>query len=207
MKFEVSRVLFNPAADEYLAVAGYAQCHVFTLGPKGEIADRLCVGPEEWPLDGMHGALLDVDWVPGRTGALSITVSAHVAVFDLAKSSVAPVLTVSLPPRESDRAPARIVASAFAPRGGENRLLVLSEDGALFSHPVGLLTGWVHFLAFDLFVGAWIARDARRIGLSRWIVTPALILTFLFGPVGLLIHLLARKVSGKAGWSLDEPES
>lgn len=78
---------------------------------------------------------------------------------------------------------------------------------ALFSHPVGLLTGWVHFLAFDLFVGAWIARDARRIGLSRWIVTPALILTFLFGPVGLLIHLLARKVSGKAGWSLDEPES
>ena len=136
VKFEVSRVLFNPAADEYLAVAGYAQCHVFTLGPKGEIADRLCVGPEEWPLDGMHGALLDVDWVPGRTGALSITVSAHVAVFDLAKSSVAPVLTVSLPPRESDGAPARIVASAFAPRGGENRLLVLSEDGALFSHPV-----------------------------------------------------------------------
>ena len=100
VKFEVSRVLFNPAADEYLAVAGYAQCHVFTLGPKGEVVDRLCVGPEEWPLDGMHGALLDVDWVPGRTGALSVTVSAHVAVFDLAKSSVAPVLTVSLPPRE-----------------------------------------------------------------------------------------------------------
>ena len=139
MKFEVSRVLFNPAADEYLAVAGYAQCHVFTLGPKGEIVDRLCVGPEEWPLDGMHGALLDVDWVPGRTGALSITVSAHVAVFDLAKSSVAPVLTVSLPPREGggDGAPARIAASAFGPRKGvENRLLVLSEDGALYSHPV-----------------------------------------------------------------------
>ena len=136
VKFEISRVLFNPAADEYLAVAGFAQCHVFTLGPKGEIADRLHVGPEEWPLDGMNGALLDVDWVPGRTCALSITVSAHVAVFDLAKSSVAPVLTVSLPPRESDGAPARIAASAFAPRLGENRLLVLSEDGALFSHPV-----------------------------------------------------------------------
>ncbi|MFY0638305.1 ABA4-like family protein [Maricaulis maris] len=83
----------------------------------------------------------------------------------------------------------------------------LAAVQALFSHPVGLLTGWVHFLAFDLFVGAWIARDARRIGLSRWIVTPALILTFLFGPVGLLIHLLARKFSGKAGWSLAEPES
>ncbi|RKR03874.1 ABA4-like family protein [Maricaulis maris] len=80
----------------------------------------------------------------------------------------------------------------------------LAAVQALFSHPVGLLTGWVHFLVFDLFVGAWISRDARRIGLGRWIVTPALILTFLFGPVGLLIHLLARKCSGKAGWSLDE---
>ncbi|WP_323762054.1 ABA4-like family protein [Maricaulis sp.] len=75
---------------------------------------------------------------------------------------------------------------------------------ALFSHPVGLLTGWVHFLVFDLFVGAWVARDARRIGLSRWFVTPSLLLTFLFGPVGLLIYLIARKLSGKAGWSLDE---
>ena len=75
---------------------------------------------------------------------------------------------------------------------------------ALFSHPVGLLTGWVHFLVFDLFVGAWIVRDARRIGLSRWIMTQTLLFTFMFGPLGLLIHLLARKFSGKAGWSLDE---
>ena len=140
VKFEVARVLFNPAADEYLAVAGYAQCVVFTLGAKGEVLDRLCVGPEEWPLDGIDGALLDVDWIPGSTSLLALTVAAHVAVFDLAKSAVAPVLTVSLPPREGEvdgSIPARIAASALACHRGQNRVLVLSEAGALYSHPLG----------------------------------------------------------------------
>ena len=136
----MARVLFNPAADEYLAVAGYAQCVVFTLGAKGEVLDRLCVGPEEWPLDGIDGALLDVDWIPGSTSLLALTVAAHVAVFDLAKSAVAPVLTVSLPPREGEvdgSIPARIAASALACHRGQNRVLVLSEAGALYSHPLG----------------------------------------------------------------------
>lgn len=93
---------------------------------------------------------------------------------------------------------------SFGQSDPEAGMSSLGAVHALFSHPVGLLTGWVHFLVFDLFVGAWIVRDARRIGLSRWIVTPALLLTFMFGPAGLFIHLLARKVSGKAGWSLDE---
>ena len=140
VKFEVARVLFNPAADEYLAVAGYAQCVVFTLGAKGEVLDRLCVGPEEWPLDGIDGALLDVDWIPGSTSLLALTVAAHVAVFDLAKSAVAPVLTVSLPPREGEvdgSIPARIAASALACHRGQNRVLVLSEAGSLYSHPLG----------------------------------------------------------------------
>ena len=75
---------------------------------------------------------------------------------------------------------------------------------ALFSHPVGVLTGWTHFLVFDLFVGAWIARDALRIGLSKWAALPGLFFTLMFGPVGLAIYLLTRKFSGKAGWSLDE---
>ena len=80
----------------------------------------------------------------------------------------------------------------------------LSAVLALFSHPVGVLTGWTHFLVFDLFVGAWIARDALRVGLSKWAVQPALFFTLLFGPLGLGIYLLTRKLSGKGGWSLDE---
>lgn len=61
------------------------------------------------------------------------------------------------------------------------------------SDPV-LLAGWVHYLAFDLFVGAWIARRSDRLGLSRLIQAPVLLATFMFGPVGLMCHLLVGAV-------------
>ena len=37
----------------------------------------------------------------------------------------------------------------------------------VFSHPHGILIGWSHYLVFDLFVGAWIARDAQRRGIDE----------------------------------------
>lgn len=74
---------------------------------------------------------------------------------------------------------------------------------ALFDHPNGLLTGWSHYLVFDLFVGAWIARDAQRRDISHLATIPCLLGSFLFGPVGLLLYAVIRFVSGK-GFSLDE---
>lgn len=74
----------------------------------------------------------------------------------------------------------------------------------LFSHPLGVLTGWSHYLVFDLFVGAWEARDARRRGLAHWMLLPCLFFTLMFGPVGLLMYLVVRLASGKGGWSLAE---
>lgn len=68
----------------------------------------------------------------------------------------------------------------------------LAQVSRLFASPEVLLAGWVHYLAFDLFTGAWEARDAVRLGLSRWLVAPCLALTFLFGPVGLMLYLLLR---------------
>lgn len=61
----------------------------------------------------------------------------------------------------------------------------LSIDGVL-------LAGWIHYLAFDLFVGSWEVRDAQRIGLSHFLVLPCLFLTLMMGPVGLLCYLLLR---------------
>lgn len=63
---------------------------------------------------------------------------------------------------------------------------------ALFANDAALTAGWLHYLAFDLFVGAWISRDAANRGISPLIVLPSLPLTFLFGPVGLLLYLAAR---------------
>lgn len=75
---------------------------------------------------------------------------------------------------------------------------------ALFAHPVGLLTGWAHYLVFDLFVGAWIARDGFRRDIKHGLIVPCLLFSFLFGPLGLLLYIIIRKATGKGGWSLDE---
>lgn len=62
----------------------------------------------------------------------------------------------------------------------------------LFSSPWFLLAGWVHYLAFDLFVGAWEVRDATRLRVPHLLVVPCLILTFLIGPVGLALYFIVR---------------
>lgn len=68
----------------------------------------------------------------------------------------------------------------------------LAQVARLFSAQDFLLAGWIHYLAFDLFTGAWQTRDALKLGLSRWLVAPCLVFTFLFGPVGLALYLLLR---------------
>jgi hypothetical protein len=64
---------------------------------------------------------------------------------------------------------------------------------ALFDNPWALLAGWTHYLAFDLFIGGWEVRDAQSRGIPHLLVVPALVLTLLFGPAGLLLYLLIRR--------------
>jgi hypothetical protein len=68
----------------------------------------------------------------------------------------------------------------------------LEGIGTFFADPALRLLGWVHYLAFDLWVGTWEAEEADRIGLPHAILIASLVLTFLLGPVGLLVFLLAR---------------
>lgn len=74
---------------------------------------------------------------------------------------------------------------------------------ALFSAKGGLTLGWVHYLAFDLFVGLWIARDADAKGFSRIVQAPILLATFVAGPLGLFAWLLVREPRARASgrWS------
>ena len=67
----------------------------------------------------------------------------------------------------------------------------------LFGSDAGLTLGWTHYLAFDLFVGLWIARDADPKGISRIIQAPVLLATFLVGPVGLLVWLIVREPAAR----------
>ncbi len=68
----------------------------------------------------------------------------------------------------------------------------ISEVRTLFANDAALLGGWVHYLAFDLFIGAWIARRADLIGLPRIMQAPILVATFMLGPIGLAIFLSIR---------------
>jgi hypothetical protein len=74
----------------------------------------------------------------------------------------------------------------------------LPSVGQLFQNQSILLAGWVHYLAFDLFVGSWEVRDAQQIGIAHYLVVPCLILTFLFGPAGWLLYFLLRSVAIKS---------
>lgn len=73
----------------------------------------------------------------------------------------------------------------------------LNAVALLFASPPALLAGWFHYLAFDLFTGSWAARDAARLGISRWLMAPILIFTFLLGPLGLAVYLLVRLILRK----------
>jgi hypothetical protein len=66
----------------------------------------------------------------------------------------------------------------------------IAEVRALFASDGMLVAGWVHYLAFDLFIGTWIAGRLDRRGVARLIQAPILAATFLYGPVGLLIALV-----------------
>jgi hypothetical protein len=68
----------------------------------------------------------------------------------------------------------------------------LSAVSALFQNPWALLAGWIHYLAFDLFIGGWEVRDSQRRGIPHLVVVPVLVLTFLVGPAGLLLYLAIR---------------
>lgn len=63
---------------------------------------------------------------------------------------------------------------------------------ALFEVPELLLAGWVHYLAFDLFIGSWEVRDAQRVGVPHLLVVPCLVATFLAGPLGLALYFVLR---------------
>ena len=70
----------------------------------------------------------------------------------------------------------------------------------LFSSDSALSAGWLHYLAFDLFVGSWIAQQGLSSGVPRLLIIPCLLLTFLAGPVGFVALLILRFiVAGRLG--------
>lgn len=89
-----------------------------------------------------------------------------------------------------------IMLMFFAPGAGGDGPDFSTLEGVrtIFATDGGVTVGWVHYLAFDLFVGLWVARTADEIKLSRFVQAPILLATFLFGPFGLLIYLIVKRI-------------
>ncbi|MEL6487575.1 MAG: ABA4-like family protein [Pseudomonadota bacterium] len=91
------------------------------------------------------------------------------------------------------------VLSGIIPAGGGGAdFTTIAGIRSIFASDIGVVIGWTHYLAFDLFVGLWIARDADAKFFARWIQAPILLATFMAGPLGLIIWLLIREPRARA---------
>ena len=72
----------------------------------------------------------------------------------------------------------------------------LNGIALLLGSPAGATIAWIHFLAFDLFVGRWIYLDSSGRRISAWLIAPVLFLTLMLGPLGFLLYLILRSAAG-----------
>lgn len=73
----------------------------------------------------------------------------------------------------------------------------LANVKTLFQNDDAVAAGWIHYLAFDLFVGAYIVKKSKGIGLSRILYTITLPFTFMFGPLGYLLFVIFKTIKTK----------
>jgi hypothetical protein len=68
---------------------------------------------------------------------------------------------------------------------------------AMFTSDEAVLTGWVHYLVFDLLVGNWVVNNAQKHKINHYLVIPCLFFCFMFGPIGYLLYSSVKLVKIK----------
>ncbi|MQL86780.1 hypothetical protein Taro_019317 [Colocasia esculenta] len=121
VRFEIVHLVFNPIVESYLAVAGYEECQVLTVNPRGEVTDRLAI---ELALQGAY--VRHVDWVPGSQVHLLVVTNMFVKIYDLSQDNISPIHYFTL--ADDMIVDATLVAASM----GRVCLLVLSELGFLY---------------------------------------------------------------------------
>ncbi|APE29157.1 ABA4-like family protein [Aurantiacibacter gangjinensis] len=92
-----------------------------------------------------------------------------------------------------------LVDPVMVGEGGGANFSTIEGVRALFMSDAGVTIGWIHYLAFDLFVGLWIAKDADLKDFSRLLQAPVLLLTLFAGPAGLLVWMIIRERRARKG--------
>ncbi|KAF5725427.1 auxin transport protein BIG isoform X1 [Tripterygium wilfordii] len=121
VRFEIVHLCFNPVVESYLAVAGYEDCQVLTLNPRGEVSDRLAI---ELALQGAY--IRRIDWVPGSQVQLMVVTNKFVKIYDLSLDNISPLHYFMLP---DDMI---VDATLITASQGRMFLIVMSENGNLF---------------------------------------------------------------------------
>lgn len=121
VRFEIVHLAFNSVIENYLAVAGYEDCQVLTLNPRGEVTDRLAI---ELALQGAY--IRRVDWIPGSQVQLMVVTNKFVKIYDLSQDNISPMHYFTL---EDDII---VDATLYLASHGRMFLIVLSERGSLF---------------------------------------------------------------------------
>ena len=86
-----------------------------------------------------------------------------------------------------------LIFQVFSP-GDFQKFGSLNGVMELFTDKTTVTAGWVHYLAFDLLTGIWIKKNAQKYNIHHLILIPCLLLTFMLGPIGLLLYLLVRSI-------------
>ena len=89
-----------------------------------------------------------------------------------------------------------LIFQVFSP-GDFEKFGSLNGVMELFTDKTAVTAGWVHYLAFDLLTGIWIKKNALKYNIHHLILIPCLLLTFMLGPIGLLLYLLVRLIKTK----------
>ena len=90
-----------------------------------------------------------------------------------------------------------LILIALHLQGAEGGFGSLADVATLFQKQELLLAGWIHYLAFDLFIGGWEIRDSQRHGIAHLLMIPSLVMTFMLGPIGLLFYFAIRTAKTK----------
>ena len=70
--------------------------------------------------------------------------------------------------------------------------LGITNISELFENKSFLMMFWIHFISINLFTGGWIVKDAQKLSINKMLIGIPLIVTYLIGPIGLLIYWLIR---------------
>ena len=70
--------------------------------------------------------------------------------------------------------------------------LSISNLSNLFSNETFLMLFWIHFVSINLFTGGWIVKDSQKFGINKIILFLPLVITYLIGPLGILVYWIIR---------------